>query len=75
MTVIAYTPLVTPGPPSELRQLAYSMGSPLLGVEADPAGWKSLEPYTVEGTIFKKRFTEVVCTVCLLRPFNNNIPH
>jgi hypothetical protein len=38
-----------------LRQLTYQLGSPLLGPDGDPAGWKALEPVKVTGKLFGMR--------------------
>jgi hypothetical protein len=50
--------------PSPLRQLAYSEGTPVLGPDIDPAGWKVHPPVSIVGTLFSTRPVEVSCTVC-----------
>ncbi|KAJ6520898.1 hypothetical protein DFH09DRAFT_1287349 [Mycena vulgaris] len=67
-TMFTYVPATRPSPPSRLRQLAYQENSPLLGPDADPAGWKQLPPFTVSGTVFSARQTEVTCQVSLAKP-------
>lgn len=55
--------LTTPDPPSQLRQLAYTEGTTLIGPDGDPAGWKVLAPVKVKGTLFDVREGEVEATV------------
>lgn len=50
-------------PPSTLCVLAYEEGTPQLGPEADPEGWKVFAPVTVHGTLFNTRPAEVQYTV------------
>jgi hypothetical protein len=47
----------------ELRRLAYEMGSPLLGPDVDPTGWKILQPANATGTLFATRAVNVTTTV------------
>ncbi|KAJ7126755.1 hypothetical protein C8R44DRAFT_616735 [Mycena epipterygia] len=67
-TMFAYVPATRPSPPSPLRQLAYQENSPLLGPDADPAGWEQLPPFTVSGTIFSTRRIEVTCSLSIAKP-------
>jgi hypothetical protein len=57
-----------PEQPSILRQLAYQEGTPLPGPSSDPDGWKSLQPVTSRGTMFKSHQVEVQCTLSLAKP-------
>ncbi|KAJ7476128.1 hypothetical protein FB451DRAFT_1245886 [Mycena latifolia] len=66
-TMFTYVPATRPSAPSPLRQLAYRENSPLLGPDADPAGWEQLPPFTVRGTVFSARPTEVTCNLCYTR--------
>jgi len=50
-------------PPSPLRQLAYREGTPVLGPDIDPTGWKVHPPVSIEGTLFNTRPFRVQCTV------------
>ena len=62
--MIAYTPCITPDPPSPLRQLAYEERSPIPGPEIDPAGWKVFPEVAMRGSIFNNREVTVYCSVC-----------
>ena len=66
LSAFAYVPLTRGEKPSVLRQLAYREGTPLVGPEGDPEGWKVLAPVKVAGTIFDARKVELECTVCPL---------
>lgn len=59
-----FVPLARPGLPSAARQLAYERGTALVGPEADPAGWKTLEPVTLEGTLNKTTVAKIILKVC-----------
>ncbi|KAH9945077.1 uncharacterized protein BXZ73DRAFT_86648 [Epithele typhae] len=61
-TSFVYVPLTRAGAPSPLRQLAYSEGTPVIGPEADPEGWKVFPSVTLTGTIFDTRKVELECT-------------
>ncbi|KAJ8494403.1 hypothetical protein ONZ45_g13241 [Pleurotus djamor] len=63
-----FMPVVQPGSPSLLRQLAYQERSPLIGPEGDPDGWLTLEPVCMRGTVFGKRAAEVYCMLSLAKP-------
>jgi len=63
-TNFGYRPVTVPDSPSALRQLAYSEGSPILGPDDDPDGWKVLPPVTVTGRLFEAHDAEVECAVC-----------
>jgi len=69
VTNFGYHPNTLPDPPSPLRRLAYSEGSPLVGPEGDPEGWKVLLPVKIRGTLFGTKEVEVDCTVRLLEVF------
>ncbi|KAJ6507886.1 hypothetical protein C8R47DRAFT_60617 [Mycena vitilis] len=69
-TMFAYVPATRPPPPSPLRQLAYQQNTPLLGPDADPAGWEQLSPFTVRGTVFSTRQVEVTCHFSLAKPLS-----
>lgn len=62
-TNFAYVPLTRAQPPSVLRQLAYREGTPLVGPQGDPDGWKVLPPVKVAGTVFDAREVELECIV------------
>ncbi|KAF5339261.1 hypothetical protein D9758_013309 [Tetrapyrgos nigripes] len=54
-TEFSYIPITVPPSPSPLRVLAYQENTPLLGPEADPEGWITLDPVTIRGgTEWKK---------------------
>lgn len=63
VTNFGYHPTTLPDPPSPLRRLAYSEGSPLIGPEGDPEGWKVLPQVKIRGTLFGTKEVEVDCTV------------
>ncbi|KAI0359735.1 hypothetical protein OH77DRAFT_1471440 [Trametes cingulata] len=67
-TSFVYMPIIRADPPSPLRQLAYREGSPLIGPEGDPDGWKVLPSVTVAGTIFGARQVELQCTIAVSKP-------
>ncbi|KZP19026.1 hypothetical protein FIBSPDRAFT_744509 [Athelia psychrophila] len=67
-TLIAYYPRIKPDPPSLLRQLAYTNDSLIPGPSQDPAGWKTLEPKIITGTLFGVRRVEISCTLSLSSP-------
>ncbi|RPD59528.1 hypothetical protein L227DRAFT_575968 [Lentinus tigrinus ALCF2SS1-6] len=67
-TNFAYVPLTRAQPPSALRQLAYREGSPLVGPEGDPEGWKVLPSVKVAGTVFDARKVELECTLAVATP-------
>jgi len=66
---LGYIPNIQPGPPSLLRQLAYQENSDLLGPDADPEGWHTLEPVRIRGTIFNERSVDAKCIVSYQGPF------
>ncbi|KAK0433458.1 hypothetical protein EV421DRAFT_2023516 [Armillaria borealis] len=57
-----YVPMIRPGPPTILCQLAYQENSPLPGPEVDPEGWQQLPPALLKGTVFKDQEVEIQCT-------------
>jgi len=65
-----YLPITRAEPPSHLRQISYGEGSPLIGPEGDPEGWKVLPPIKVSGTIFNTRQVEVQCTIAIAKPLS-----
>jgi len=67
-TLLLYVPCIKPEPPSALRQLAYQEGSPILGPDIDPDGWKTLKPTFINGTIFRDRSIDAKCTLSLAKP-------
>ncbi|THU84189.1 hypothetical protein K435DRAFT_783908 [Dendrothele bispora CBS 962.96] len=67
-TSFAYIPQTHPSPASELRQLSYREGIPLLGPNADPQGWKTLPVFLATGRLFENTPVEVQCTFSLARP-------
>lgn len=50
-------------PPSPLRTLVYAEGGDILGPDADPEGWKVLDPVKVTGTLFNVRDVTVQYSV------------
>ncbi|KAI0761342.1 hypothetical protein BD413DRAFT_647290 [Trametes elegans] len=64
-TVVGYCPIIRPDAPSPLRQIAYLEGTPLIGPDGDPDGWKRLEPLRIHGSLFSTRDVEASCTVRL----------
>ncbi|THU84194.1 hypothetical protein K435DRAFT_688088 [Dendrothele bispora CBS 962.96] len=48
-TQFAYVPITISPSPSPLRVLAYQENTPLLGPEADPTGWVTLDPVAIYG--------------------------
>jgi hypothetical protein len=62
-TSFTYIPRIKPDPPSTLRQIAYREGSPILGPDTDPDGWKTLNPAFIRGTVFNDRSITTKCTV------------
>ena len=62
-TSFVYFPRWVAPPLSPLRIAAYLEGSPLLGPEADPDGWKILSPMIVTGTLFDSKPVKVEMTV------------
>ncbi|KAG7447131.1 uncharacterized protein BT62DRAFT_1004707 [Guyanagaster necrorhizus] len=69
-TTFGYVPMMRPGPPSILRQLAYRGNSPLPGPEVDPEGRQQLPPALLNGTIFKDREVELQCLFYLAKPLS-----
>lgn len=69
-TAFGYIPNTRPAPPSELRQLAYHHGSPLLGPHSDPSGWKSLGPATARGVMYRQQPVKVECLLSLAKPLS-----
>ncbi|KAI0787529.1 hypothetical protein C8Q74DRAFT_1252361 [Fomes fomentarius] len=67
-TTFGYTPRTLAEPPSALRQLAYREGSPLVGPQGDPEGWKILAPVKVVGVVFDTRKVELECTLAVAVP-------
>ncbi|OCH95904.1 hypothetical protein OBBRIDRAFT_809459 [Obba rivulosa] len=65
-----YWPITRADPPSHLRQIAYDEGSPLIGPEGDPEGWKVLPPVKITGTVFSSRQVEVLCTIAIAKPLS-----
>ncbi|THH08878.1 hypothetical protein EW145_g2410 [Phellinidium pouzarii] len=66
----AYVPRWIAPPPSSLRRLAYSDGSPLIGPEGDPEGWKNLPPVKVAGTLFDAKTVQFEATLVLGSPLS-----
>ncbi|KAI0714275.1 hypothetical protein C8T65DRAFT_573497 [Cerioporus squamosus] len=63
-----YVPLARPSAPTILRQLAYQQNTPVVGSDGDPAGWKTLEPITVDGVLFKTMAVAAQCRLSISRP-------
>ncbi|KAJ6562567.1 hypothetical protein B0H19DRAFT_1260136 [Mycena capillaripes] len=64
-----YFSMQQPGPPSELRRLAYQENSPLLGPDADPEGWHT-QPVSAKGKIFASRSLDAKFTFSLANPLS-----
>ncbi|KAF8802487.1 hypothetical protein BYT27DRAFT_7341372 [Phlegmacium glaucopus] len=67
---LGYLPKTFPDPPSELRRLAYTEDSQLIGPDGDPEGWKILAPVKVKGTLFRVKQVEVKCTCAIALPLS-----
>ncbi|KAH9945423.1 uncharacterized protein BXZ73DRAFT_38262 [Epithele typhae] len=63
-----YVPLARPGPASILQQLAYQQNVPLVGPSGDPDAWRTLDPVTLEGTLFKTIAVSACFTLSLTKP-------
>lgn len=50
------------------RQISYQEGTPLVGPEDDPEGWKTLNPVDVIGMVFSSRHVSLCIVV---RAFNS----
>lgn len=53
-----------------MRQLAYREETPIPGPDADPDGWKVLQPCTMRGSILNDRQVEVTFTVSEMHLFS-----
>ncbi|KAF8150703.1 hypothetical protein B0H34DRAFT_665697 [Crassisporium funariophilum] len=69
-TNLGYHPATLPDYPSALRQLAYSEGSPLVGPDGDPEGWKTLPAVRVKGALFNVKDVEVECMLSIAKPLS-----
>ncbi|KAI0789899.1 hypothetical protein C8Q75DRAFT_806557 [Abortiporus biennis] len=67
-TNFQYMPIIRAAAPSTLRQVAYQEGSPILGPEIDPDGWKVLPPITLSGTLFTTKKVTVEITLAISNP-------
>ncbi|KDQ56976.1 hypothetical protein JAAARDRAFT_35575 [Jaapia argillacea MUCL 33604] len=67
-TVFGYTPCLVAPPPSPIRQIAYQENTALVGPEDDPAGWTTLAPLHLQGSIFNTRPLQASCTVSIAKP-------
>ncbi|KAF9466643.1 hypothetical protein BDZ94DRAFT_1212834 [Collybia nuda] len=67
-TIFGYQPVTIPEAPSQLRQLAYKQGTPILVPGEDPDGWKVLPVVHVKGTLFEVKRVEVKCTLAIALP-------
>ncbi|KAF8968053.1 hypothetical protein BDZ97DRAFT_1655513 [Flammula alnicola] len=70
VTNFGYQPSILPELPSPLRRLAYSEGSPLIGPDGDPEGWKVLPQVKIKGTLFNTKDVEVNCTLAIAKPLS-----
>jgi len=70
VTALVYLPYWRAESPSLLRRTAYQNGTPLLGPEADPDGWKPLPTVTITGTLFNSREIELQCTLLIAQPLS-----
>ncbi|KAF9068959.1 hypothetical protein BDP27DRAFT_1421388 [Rhodocollybia butyracea] len=70
ITPIGYIPIIRPGPPSRLRQLAYEETTPIPGPVADPEGWFSLPPCPVVGKLYNRQFVDATCTLSIALPLS-----
>ncbi|KAF5326926.1 hypothetical protein D9619_004162 [Psilocybe cf. subviscida] len=69
MTNIIYQPTTIPDPPSAVRRMAYWEGSPLVGPEGDPEGWKVLPPVKIQGALSDKA-VDIDCTLAVAIPLS-----
>ncbi|KAI1796920.1 hypothetical protein LXA43DRAFT_985107 [Ganoderma leucocontextum] len=69
-TTFVYLPLTRAEPPSPLRELSYQEGSPLIGPQGDPGGWKVFPPVIVAGALFDTRQVELECTLAVATPLS-----
>ncbi|KAI0319527.1 hypothetical protein OF83DRAFT_1109896 [Amylostereum chailletii] len=67
-TGLAYVPREVAQKPSLMRMLAYQEGTPLLGPDEDPPGWRVLEPFNIQGTLFDTRSINVQCKFAIATP-------
>ncbi|KAF7374744.1 hypothetical protein MSAN_00359900 [Mycena sanguinolenta] len=68
-TTFNYLPLFKPGPPSGLRQLAYSQHTALLGPDSDTEGWQSSPSVKTRGKLSSSsRSVDATCTLSLATP-------
>ncbi|KAH9481699.1 hypothetical protein JR316_0006226 [Psilocybe cubensis] len=70
VTSFGYQPVTVPEQPSPLRRIAYSEGSPLIGPEGDPEGWRVLPTLKIKGTLFNTKEVEVDCTLAIAKPLS-----
>ncbi|KIM40543.1 hypothetical protein M413DRAFT_445985 [Hebeloma cylindrosporum] len=70
VTNFGFHPTTLPDPPSPLRCLTYSEGSPLIGPEGDPEGWKVFPQIKIKGTLFGTKEVEVNCTLAVATPLS-----
>ncbi|KAJ6513063.1 hypothetical protein C8R45DRAFT_1088145 [Mycena sanguinolenta] len=68
-TTFSYRPLSRPGPPSGLRQLAYSQHTALLGPDSDSEGWQTSASVKTRGKLSSSsRPVDVMCRLSLATP-------
>jgi len=70
MTIVIYQPMIVPDPPSALRRMSYWEGSPLVGPEGDPEGWKVLPPIKIQGALSGAKVVDIECTLAIATPLS-----
>ncbi|PPR02623.1 hypothetical protein CVT24_002194 [Panaeolus cyanescens] len=68
VTSFGYHIATTPGLPSTWRRIAYSEGTPLLGPDADPEGWKLLPWVTNKVKLFNSQDVQFESSLAIATP-------
>ncbi|KAJ7067120.1 hypothetical protein C8F01DRAFT_1247521 [Mycena amicta] len=69
-TMFVYVPAIRPGPPSQLRQLAYRQNSSIPGPDMDLAGWYRLPQASISGEVFGNRRVTIQGILSLAKPLS-----
>ncbi|KAJ3874995.1 hypothetical protein F5051DRAFT_442826 [Lentinula edodes] len=70
ITPFIYVPIIHPGLPSRLRQVAYEENTTIPGPIADPQGWHTLAPVQIQGKLFNRQTVNFSCTLSLALPLS-----
>ncbi|KAJ3852567.1 hypothetical protein EV368DRAFT_82394 [Lentinula lateritia] len=70
ITPFIYVPIIRPGLPSRLRQVAYEENTAIPGPIADPQGWRTLAPVQIQGKLFNRQTVNFSCTLSLASPLS-----